>query len=135
MKVFFDNIYLGDTGCRSILIDFWKGSICIATTGIRYNLQDRDTWTYEKSIENGCLIFSGVVSYCIEPQGVFANDYIEDFYISKIENDTIGLLYTVVFKIGYTSDGNEGDGMMEISIQCRDAWMEDPLLPGVPITK
>jgi len=136
-KELISKIYLGDTGCTAIHINFWLQEIKIHTSGIRMNLLRPNSWEYEKSINNACLVFSEVETYSINPYGAFANDYIENFYIDSTEQNQNGKhSYSFVLEVGYTMNSDVSEqGLVTICVKSCQFWIEDPLHPGIRITE
>ena len=88
-------------------------------------------WGFNENnqIEDGYLVFSGVVSYEMNPQGIFVNDFICEYFIENAYNDEEGIIYVFVFEIGYAKTISDR-GSMTIKIEARDLWIEDPKIPA-----
>ena len=135
-KDFFNTIYLGDRACKEISIDFWNNVIRLKIDCIARTTPPVCQWGFNENnqIDDGNLVFSGVVSYEMNPQGIFANDYIYEYFIENVYNDETGVIYVFVFEMGYAKTISDG-GSMTVKIEARDLWIEDPKIPGVRITE
>jgi len=130
-------IYLGDRGCKGISIDFWEKIIKLKIDCISRIRSSTGNWEYynKECIDDGYIVFSDIENYKIDPIGVFACDFIFDFFIKNTEYESCGKkVYTFIFEVGYPAGDIVGCAdTMTIEIKARELWLEDPQKPGVKI--
>ena len=125
---FLKTIYLGDRGCKSILIDGWCDEVKIQVNCIS-RVRD-ETWNYyiKEDLDDGYIVFEGVRSISIKPDGVIPNGFVNDISAELVnENEYL-------IKLNIDADTSDGfhDGA-EIEIIAKSMSLEDKLKPGVRI--
>jgi hypothetical protein len=107
---FLKTIYLGDRGCKKILIDGWNHRFCIQVNSISRLETGTDTWNYytDKDVENGWLVFSELSAFAVNPDGLIPNDFINSIAVSPQE-------YNYLFSISVGSCSDVGD-IREVTI-------------------
>lgn len=127
---FLDTIYLGDRGCKSILIDSWARQVKVQVDRISRVIGD--SWDYNSSgdIVDGLLVFSDVVSISLNPPGPLPNDFIHHLAVVPVEGSEG--LYCFILEVGTAADDGSV-GSVSILITARSISLEDPRNPGVSI--
>lgn len=120
LKEFMQTIYLGDRGCKSILIDGWNSEVKIQITCI--SRVRSDTWDFytDEDLDDGKLVFTGVKSVVLNPPGCIPNSYVEIISIEELADS----LSEVVFAIG-ADDGTGGTVLANLSIRASQLHLED----------
>jgi hypothetical protein len=125
---YLETIYFGDRGCKSILIDGCSHEVKIQVDCI--SRVRAETWNYytKEDLYDGCIVFEGVSSISIKPNGVIPNGYINDISAELAKkNEYLIKLYI---------DADTSDGIRieaEIEIIANAMSLEDKLKPGVRI--
>ncbi len=128
-------IYLGDRGCKALLIDSWNQPIAIQVTVISRLKPGTTIWDYysAEDIPDGWLVFSQVRSIRFEPPGFLPNEYINDVsakLIDPSENHAGYLFELSIGSVAETGDRKE----VTVQIEADRIHLEDPARPGVEIT-
>jgi Family of unknown function (DUF6258) len=92
---FLKTIYLGDRGCKAILVDGWKAEVKVQVTCI--SRVRSATWNHytAEDITDGFLVFQNVRSVSFEPSGVIPNDLINDIQAEEITDGQAKYLVTL----------------------------------------
>lgn len=131
-REFINTIYLGDRFCKSILIDGYNERVKIQINMISRIRSASGNWDYynDENIENGLIVFTGVKSILLEPQGFLPNDEIELVSAEPIEGDEAKFL----FNISAASCDQQGKyTKVEVSVLAEGIHLEDPSKPDVEI--
>lgn len=129
---FINTIYLGDRFCKSILIDGYNERVKIEINMISRIRSTSGNWEYynDENIEDGLIVFTGVKSISLEPQGFIPNDEIELVSAKLFEGDEGRFL----FNISAASCDKQGKcTRVELSIIAAGIHLEDPTKHGVEI--
>lgn len=128
-------IYLGDRSCKGLLIEGWKGRVCLHVDVISRIRSPSGTWDYyaEEDITDGRLVFTGVRSVGLEPSGPLPNDLINEIHVTDVDDLRSGKK-TFVFAISIGSVDETGSSTeVTIKIQAEGLHLEDPTRPGEAI--
>jgi hypothetical protein len=131
MIEFLKTIYVGDRGCKSVLIDRWNSEVKIQTTCV--SRVRSATWEYytDEDLEEGLIVFEGVTSVVFEPSGVIPNDFINEIRAELCMGEPTK--YLVVMSV----DAVDATGVrteVKIRIHADSMALEDPNKPGQRIT-
>lgn len=128
---FIKTIYLGDRGCKKIIIDGWNEQIKIQVTTI--SRVRNGTWDFytDEDIENGLIVFSNVKSICFEPNNHIPNDTINYLVAEKMEEEGLYL-----FTFSSYSVNKENEHVEVITrIIANEIYLENPSNSNAKITE
>ncbi|MCM3175868.1 MULTISPECIES: DUF6258 family protein [Paenibacillus] len=124
-KAFIQTIYLGDRGCKQIIMDGWNSEVRIQVTTV--SRVRTTTWNYysDEDIINGHIVFSNVESIRMEPSGYIPNDSITELKVEELGNG--------MFLFTFSAYSAKGQDSIEVitSIVASGIHLEDPMKPGV----
>lgn len=123
---FLKTIYIGDRGCKSILLDGWSSEVKLQVTCI--SRVRAGAWGYYSSedVVNGFLVFEGVESIGLEPPGYLPNDLINDVAVESLSDSKKYLFVVSVDSVNASGDRVE----VKIRITADSIFLEDPAKPG-----
>lgn len=125
---FVKTLYLGDRGCKSIVIDGWNDELKIQADCI--SRVRGSSWNYytAEDIENGYIVFTGVESVAFDPPGVVPNAYFGDIQVEPLPGER----YLVKIYVDSVTSTSEHQGV-EIHVVAKSVALEDPRSPNVRI--
>lgn len=127
---FLKTLYVGDRGCKSILIDGWNSEVKIQVTCI--SRVRSTTWDYHtaEDLTDGFIIFEGVKGIEFIPNGMIPNDSINEIHAEPLVGQQSK--YLIVLSVdAVDSAGDRTDG--EIRIRADSMALEDCNKPGKKI--
>jgi hypothetical protein len=130
MIEFLKTIYLGDRGCKSVLIDGWNEVLKIQATCI--SRVRGATWNYyaDEDIPDGYLVFAGLQSVSFSPDGAIPNDVINDIKAECLSESERKFMVTL------SIDAVDASGSrIEVTVRliASEAFLEDPRNPSTRI--
>lgn len=135
---FLRTIYLGDRGCKSLLIDGWGGRVVMQATVVSRVRSPTGHWDYytDEDIPDGLLVFSGVTSFGITPPGLIPNDLINSVEVEPAAGGAGDSVPPQLFRFKISVDCVDAAGRhaeVQIQLEAEGVHLEDPRQPGVVI--
>jgi len=129
---FLRTIYVGDRGCKSVVIDGWNAEVKIQATCI--SRVRSATWDYytAEDMPDGFIVFEGVESVAFEPSGVIPNDSINSV-TAELAIDAREKYHVVVSVDSVDRTGNRTE--VKITMRANSIALEAHGSPGQRITR
>jgi hypothetical protein len=102
---FLKSVYLGDRGCKRLLIDGWNRRFAMQVNCISRIPKGETYWNFytDEDIDDGWLVFEGVASLSIEPVGAIPDDFIGDITVIPSGDN-----YSFAIPVGATNLEGQG---------------------------
>lgn len=132
---FLQTIYLGDRGCKAVMIDSYNQRVAIQVDVISRLRPGAKTWDFysDEDIKDGWLVFTDVRSVRFEPSGPLPNDLINDVSVKAFDSSGSQPGYFFELSIGSVDDTGNSTEVL-VKIEAGDVHLKDPAKPGVEIT-
>ncbi|WOS61348.1 DUF6258 family protein [Sinorhizobium fredii] len=100
---FLRTIYLGDRGCKAVVLDGWNDEVKIQIDLI--SRKRSETWNFysAEDVEDGFLVFEGVDHVSFDPPGRIPNDEIGAIEFLGSEGDR----FTVAIELGHCDEAGK----------------------------
>lgn len=129
-------IYLGDRGCKGVLIDTWNKSVSLHVTVISRIRSQTGRWEYydAEDIVDGRIVFTDVERFSMSPPGPIPNDFINEISATEQHDVTSGRTHYAV-RISISSVDAAGLWTeVIVELDAGGMHLEAPDHPGVAIT-
>ncbi|MCB1049636.1 MAG: hypothetical protein H6510_04455 [Acidobacteria bacterium] len=129
---FVSSIYLGDRGCKKIVIDGWARTVCIQVDTISRIRSLDGNWHYynDENLDDGYIVFKDVQGMVLSNNGKIPNDYIN--YLEVIQQSEHIYLFT------FSANSVEPDGPSSeviLQVTAGGICLVDPNQPEQEITE
>jgi uncharacterized protein DUF6258 len=125
------SIYLGDRACKSIKLDGWNKRVSLEVDNISRVRDPSGNWNFyvSEDIKNGRIVFDGVTSCSISPQGLLPNDWIDIVSVEPVSEPTAPLTpktaYLFTISLGAVDETGAGQELT-LKIVASAMYLEDP---------
>jgi len=126
---FLKTIYIGDRGCKSLVIDGWNSEVKMQVTSISRVRSKKWDFNISEDIEDGFIVFQDAKKISFEPSGYLPNDLINEIKAEIYESD-----YLITVWVD-SVDENSVHTEVKIQIVANSIYLENPLNPNVRIVE
>src|SRR5438105_15836465 len=90
-RKFIRTLYLGDRACKAIVIDSWNTCVRVQVDCISRVRSTSGTWDYyiDEDINNGFLVFTGVLACELQNAGYLPNDSINSLDVVEDNGEEV----------------------------------------------
>ena len=133
VKKFLKTGYVGDRGCKSVLVDGWKAEVKVQVTCI--SRVRSETWNYyaDEDLIDGFIVFEGVTQIFFEPPGMVPNDLINEIRVDELASQNQARYQFVLSIDAVDASGERKE--VEVRIHADSMALEDQGEPGKRITQ
>ena len=133
IKEFLKTIYVGDRGCKSILVDGWKAEVKMQVTCISRVRSEEWSYYSDEDLIDGFIVFERVTRIFFDPPGMVPNDLINDIWDEELA-DQGETKYRFVLSIDAV-DASGARTEVEVRIHADSIALEDQRDPQKRITQ
>jgi hypothetical protein len=125
---FLRTIYLGDRGCKAVVLDGWKDEVKIQIHLICRKRTNTSNFYSAEDVEDGFLVFEGVDHVSFDPPGRIPNDEIGAIEFLGYDGDR----FTVMIELGHC-DGAGKYITVRTTVRAKAVALEKPGEEGARI--
>ncbi|WP_104663382.1 DUF6258 family protein [Ensifer adhaerens] len=118
---FLGTLYLGDRGCKAVLLDGLKNEVKIQIDLISRKRSEHWNFYSAEDVEDGYLVFEGVDHFSFDPPGRIPNEDIGEIKFLGYEGDR----FTIVIELG-AGDDTADYGFIQTTIRAKSVAIEKP---------